>query len=224
MEVLRVILTATSSFLALFIIAKIMGKKQIAQLEFVDYVVGISIGSIAAQMAVDSQIPQYHFLIAMALYAALDFIINLLSRKSIKIRKLLQGTPLILVYNGKLNYENLVKSKLDLNQFLSMCREKNFFDVNDIAYCIFETDGQLSILPKENASPTTCGDMNLDKEKSSLSIDFIMDGRIIENALKEAGKDKKWLLSKLGMSEEEVKSVALASYDKKNDDVIAHYK
>jgi uncharacterized membrane protein YcaP (DUF421 family) len=224
MEVLRVILTATSSFLALFIIAKIMGKKQIAQLEFVDYVVGISIGSIAAQMAVDSQIPQYHFLIAMALYAALDFIINLLSRKSIKIRKLLQGTPLILVYNGKLNYENLVKSKLDLNQFLSMCREKNFFDVNDIAYCIFETDGQLSILPKENASPTTCGDMNLDKEKSSLSIDFIMDGRIIENALKEAGKNKKWLLSKLGMSEEEVKSVALASYDKKNDDVIAHYK
>lgn len=221
---MRVILTATSSFLALFIIAKIMGKKQIAQLEFVDYVVGISIGSIAAQMAVDSQIPQYHFLIAMALYAALDFIINLLSRKSIKIRKLLQGTPLILVYNGKLNYENLVKSKLDLNQFLSMCREKNFFDVNDIAYCIFETDGQLSILPKENASPTTCGDMNLDKEKSSLSIDFIMDGRIIENALKEAGKDKKWLLSKLGMSEEEVKSVALASYDKKNDDVIAHYK
>ena len=139
-----------------------MGKKQIAQLEFVDYVVGISIGSIAAQMAVDSQIPQYHFLIAMALYAALDFIINLLSRKSIKIRKLLQGTPLILVYNGKLNYENLVKSKLDLNQFLSMCREKNFFDVNDIAYCIFETDGQLSILPKENASPTTCGDLNLD--------------------------------------------------------------
>lgn len=221
---MRVILTATSSFLALFIIAKIMGKKQIAQLEFVDYVVGISIGSIAAQMAVDSQIPQYHFLIAMALYAALDFIINLLSRKSIKIRKLLQGTPLILVYNGKLNYENLVKSKLDLNQFLSMCREKNFFDVNDIAYCIFETDGQLSILPKENASPTTCGDMNLDKEKSSLSIDFIMDGRIIENALKEAGKNKKWLLSKLGMSEEEVKSVALASYDKKNDDVIAHYK
>ena len=107
---MRVILTATSSFLALFIIAKIMGKKQIAQLEFVDYVVGISIGSIAAQMAVDSQIPQYHFLIAMALYAALDFIINLLSRKSIKIRKLLQGTPLILVYNGKLNYENLVKS------------------------------------------------------------------------------------------------------------------
>lgn len=224
MEALRVILTAAASFLALFIIAKIMGKKQIAQLEFVDYVVGISIGSIAAQMAVDNEIPQYHFLIAMAMYALLDFILNLLSRKCIKLRKVLQGTPLILVYDGKLIYENLVKSKLDLNQFLSLCREKNFFDVNDIAYCIFETNGDLSILPKANASPITCGDMNLEKEKPALSIDFIMDGRIIENALREAGKDKEWLLEKLGIREDEVKTIALATYDRKNDEVKLHYK
>lgn len=224
MEALRVVLTGAASFLALFIIAKIMGKKQIAQLEFVDYVVGISIGSIAAQMAVDGEIPQYHFLIAMAMYALLDFILNLLSRKCIKLRKVLQGTPLILVYDGKLIYENLVKSKLDLNQFLSLCREKNYFDVNDIAYCIFETNGQLSILPKANASPTTCGDMNLEKGKPALSIDFVMDGRIIENALREAGKDKQWLLEKLGISEEEVKSIALATYDRENDDIIVHRK
>lgn len=225
MEVIRVFLTAASSFLSLFIIAKIMGKKQIAQLEFVDYVVGISIGSIAAQMAVDSEIPHYHFLIAMGLYAALDFLANLLSRKSIKLRKFLKGKPLVLVYDGKLDYQNLVKSKLDINEFMALCREKDFFDINDIAYCLFETNGQVSILPKKEASPTTCGDLNLEKEPPALSIDFIMDGRIIEPALKEAGKDKKWLLQKLNIKdEEEIKSIALATYDRKNDTVIAHKK
>ena len=224
-DFLQMLFTSTFSFIVLFIISKLMGKKQIAQLDFVDYVVGISIGSIAAQMAIDSEIPYYHFVTAMVIYLILDLIITYSSKKSVKLRKLFKGKPLILIYNGKLIYENIKKSKLDLNDFLAMCRKKDFFNINDIAYCVFETNGELSILPKSYAAPIVCGDMNITKTQEELSKDFVMDGKIIESSLKQKGKTKQWLYERLKLkSIKNIDDILLASYDKTNDDLIVYLK
>lgn len=224
-EFLNVFFTAALSFVALFIIAKIMGKKQISQLDFIDYAVGISIGSIAAQMATDASIPFYHYLAAMSIYMLLDIIVAYLSVKSIWFRKIFRGKHVLLINDGKLLYENLSKSKLDLSELLAMCRAKDYFNINDIAFCIFETNGDISILPKSHATPLVSGDMNISTKRPYLSIDFILDGQIIDNAIKQAGKTKAWLLDKLKeKSADNLENIALVNYNIEKDDISIYYK
>ncbi|MBO7390042.1 MAG: DUF421 domain-containing protein, partial [Clostridia bacterium] len=142
--ILRVVIFSVSSFLFLFIVTKIMGKKQIAQLSFLDYVIGISLGSIAAEMATDPERPFYHFFIAMTIYLVMDILLTLVARKGTFLKKFLRGRPLILVEEGRINYKNLTRSKLDINDLLSLCRAKGYFDLRDVRYVIFETSGDIS--------------------------------------------------------------------------------
>lgn len=110
MEVVKVILHALLAFFILFVISKILGKKQVAQLEFTDYVIGISIGSIAAQMAIDPKIPYYHFIVGMAIFGLVDLLITIVSRKATVLNKIFKGVPIILVDKGNLVYKNLKKA------------------------------------------------------------------------------------------------------------------
>lgn len=126
-NVLNVSLQSLMAFAILFIISKILGKKQVAQLEFSDYVVGISIGSIAAAMAVEPDIPFYHFIIAMVLFGGLDLFLTLIARKSNFLKSAIKGRPLIIIEDGKLNFKNIKKSKLDLNEIMAQCRNKGYF-------------------------------------------------------------------------------------------------
>ncbi|MDD4002954.1 MAG: DUF421 domain-containing protein [Clostridia bacterium] len=225
MKTLQVLGIAALSFAALFLIAKIMGKKQLSQLEFIDYVVGISIGSTAAQMSADTSTPFYHYLISMGVYLALDVLITLISRKTFKLKGFFKGMPLVLINDGKLLYENLKKSKLDINELLALCRIKNYFNINDIAFCIFETNGEISVLPKSHATPVVSGDMNIKKEHPNLSIDFIIDGAIISHALREAGKSKAWLLEKLKEKNAyKLEDIALVNFDIQKDDIAVYFK
>ena len=222
--ILRVVVFSTSSFLFLFIVTKIMGKKQIAQLSFLDYVIGISLGSIAAEMATDPERPFYHFFIAMAIYLVLDLVLTLVARKGTFLKKFLRGRPLILVEKGKINYRDLTRSKLDINDLLSLCRAKGYFDLRDVAYVIFETSGDVSILPTSRAVNAKSVDLGVTPPPPSLSKDVVEDGRIVERALEDIGKDKSWLLSRLGIEEESVIEIALATYYEDADELIVQRK
>ena len=223
--VVRVVIFSVSSFLFLFVVTKIMGKKQIAQLSFLDYVIGISLGSIAAEMATDPERPFYHFFIAMAIYLALDISLTLIARKGTILKKFIRGRPLILVDQGKINYRNLMRSKLDINDLLSMCRAKGYFDLRNVAYVVFETSGEVSILPAPDAVVAKSVEVGTMPPPPSLSKDVVEDGKIIEEALSQIGKDKTWLLSRLGVSDEkQLKTIALATYYAEEDDVKIHYK
>ena len=124
-EILKIVIFSIISVVYLFIISKILGKKQIAQLEFIDYVIGISIGSIAAEMATDlNETPFYHYLIAMTTFFLFDVLITFLGRKGFRLKNFLKGKPIMVIYEGKINYRNLKKSKLDVNELCSLCREK----------------------------------------------------------------------------------------------------
>lgn len=221
-----ILINSVVSFAFLFIISKLLGKKQIAQLEFIDYAVGISLGSIAAEMATSTDVPFYYYLIAMAIFFALAFIISVVGRKSTFFKRLLKGKPMAVIYDGKINYKQLERSKIDVNDLLSMLREKGYFDIEDVAYAIFETSGQLSVLPKGNQRPIVAEDLGEDKIKQAeLSNVLIVDGAVSYSGLSEANKSVKWLMDKLKLkNEDDFNNIILATYDSANDKVNVHNK
>lgn len=219
----RVLLYSVVGFAFLFVIAKILGKKQIAQLDFLDYIIGISLGSIAADMAFDIERPIWYYLVAMGVFAVLDLMCSVLGRKNNFFKRVFVGKPLILVENGRLNYRNLNRSKLSLNEFLSLCREKGYFDLDTIAYCIFETSGKLSVLPKEGMQAATAMDVGVvAPTPAALSKDVVMDGRVVQACLAQLGKDEAWLQSMLGGVP--IRDIALAYYVAEEDVVRVHTK
>lgn len=192
MDFIKLILTSLLSIISLFLIAKIMGHKQVAQLDFFDYINGITIGSIAAELATDLETP-WKSLIAMMIYGIVAIGLSLVTNKFPKLRKYVNGSPTILMNDGKIYRKNMKKAKLDLSEFLTMCREQGYFDLNDIQTAIFEYNGKLTILPKSANRPVTPSDMKLQPEPEHINTEIIMDGRIMGENLKRMGLDLKWL-------------------------------
>ncbi len=211
----RVLIQSASSFVVLVIISKFLGKKQVAQLELIDYVVGISIGSIAAQMAVDPEIPYYHFIAAMAVYGVLSLALTFVGRKSPFLKRTLKGGPLIIINKGEIDYKTLKKSKLDIDEVVSMCRIKGFFSLKEINYCIFEPNGDFSIMPKADNLPTIKKDLNIKEESGTVAVHLIVDGKINKKALKQLGEKPEWVVKKAKVqSKEQIKNIMLLSYFK----------
>ena len=192
MPVLTLCLTTVGSFAVLFLSAKIIGHKQIAQLDFFDYITGITIGSIAAEMATELEEP-WKPLVAMVIYGGITLSLSLISSHFPRSRKYLNGTPTILLDHGKLYYENLKKARLDLSEFLVMCRQQGYFDLTTIQTAIFEYNGKLTILPVTTQRPVTPQDMDLNPDQELIFTELIMDGRILEDNLHRMGLDRTWL-------------------------------
>lgn len=192
MNFLTLCLTALGSFVALFLVAKWIGHKQIAQLDFFDYINGITIGSIAAEMATELEKP-WKPLTAMVIYGGITVLLSFISSRFPRSRKYLNGTPTILLDHGKLYRENLKKAKLDLSEFLVMCRQQGYFDLTTIETAIFEYNGKLTILPVSDQRPATPKDLALSPQQELLFTELIMDGRILEGNLKRMGLDLTWL-------------------------------
>ena len=196
MDWITVCLTSIFSYISLFLLTRLMGHKQISQLDFFDYINGITIGSIAAEFATELENP-WKPLIAMIIYAFATLLLGVFARKSPRARKYLNGTSRILMNNGKLYRENLKKAKLDINEFLVMCREQGYFDLSSIQTALFEYNGKLSILPTSSRRPTIPEDFQLNPEQEPLFAEIIMDGEIIEKNLQSIGFDLNWLSNQL---------------------------
>ncbi len=225
--IVKVVIFSLSSVVYLFVLSKLLGKKQIAQLDFIDYVMGISIGSIAAEMATDtSQNPFYYYIIAMGIFFLFDVFVTLIARKGTGLKHFFKGKPATVIYEGKLNYKALNKCGIDVNDVISMCREKGYFNINDVAYAVFETSGKLSVLPKGHMRPTVAEDLRqLNIEQASLPIYLVVDGEVSYSSLSEIDKDEKWLMEKLQInSTKELKQILLAIYDEQTRQVVLHKK
>ena len=221
-----VLINSFVAFVYLFVISKILGKKQIAQLEFIDYTVGISLGSIAAEMATNTETPFYFFLIAMTIFFALALLVAVVGRKNTFLKRILKGKPLTLIYDGKINYKSLKKSKIDVNDLLSMLREKNYFDIADVAYAVFEPSGELSVMPVGAQKPVVINDIDKSAvEKAELTNILIADGAVSYSGLSEIGKDMDWLFRRLKIdTKQDLKNIILATYDEKTDKFAVHRK
>lgn len=205
MQILMVILRSLVAITALFIISRITGERQISQLTFYDYIVGITIGSIAA-MAVETDISLWLVLAAMLVFGGFTLLLSFLTTKSVVMRRLFTGVPHVMIYNGKIIKKNLKKHFYDINDLLLMCRVKGYYDVSQIQCAVMETNGELSVLPKAEYHPVTPNDLKQPVKGEFLLYNLIIDGKLLKNNLKAYGKDEKWLKSKL--KEQKVNSVS----------------
>lgn len=196
MDVIRVILSALLSVASLFFIAKLMGHKQVAQLDFFDYISGITIGSVAAELATELETP-WKPLIALAVYGLASVLLRVLTSKFPKTRKFINGTPTILMDSGKLYRKNLKKAKLELSEFLLLCREMGYFDLNEIQTAVFESNGKLSVLPKAANRPATPQDLKITAKEAHIGTEVILDGRVMSDNLSRMGKNEAWLEKQL---------------------------
>lgn len=196
MNEIKIVLLALGSALVLFLMTKLMGNKQISQLTMFDYVIGITIGSIAAEMATDLETP-LHSVIALVVYGLLAFVISLVVQKFAKARKIIDGRAWILLDGGKLYRENFKKARLDLNEFLTTCRVEGYFDLRQVQTAVMECNGKISFLPTEAGRPATPSDLGQNPPQTHAMITVIMDGHILRHNLRLAGKDEIWLKRQL---------------------------
>ncbi|MTI83056.1 MAG: DUF421 domain-containing protein [Firmicutes bacterium] len=188
---------ALGSFIFLFVLTRLMGKEQIAQLTFFDYIVGITIGSIAATLTTTPQDPFLPGLLGLVIWGLLPILIGLITLKWVPIRKIMEGEPVVIIQNGKIDEEVMTKQRLNYDDLLMLLREQKVFNIHDVENALYERDGQLSIQLKSQQQPATPKDLNLSTQYKGLPTTIIEDGIILTNRLKEVSLSKDWLLKKL---------------------------
>lgn len=196
MELANIAFTAILSIIVLFLLTKLMGNKQVSQLSMFDYIIGISIGSIAAECAFEDEHPE-RMVVAMVIYALSAYLVSIVTGKSTKLRKLLIGRPLILFDNGKLYRENFKKSRIDISDFLTQCRNQGVFDLTKLKTAVFECNGSVSLLLADPDRPLTPSDLELTPDQEKLMVNVILDGHINHENLAYAGKEQVWLEKQL---------------------------
>jgi uncharacterized membrane protein YcaP (DUF421 family) len=213
-EIIYTAVLALGSVVTLFILTKLMGYRQMSQMSMFDYVNGITIGSIAAEMATSLDENFMQPLTAMIVYAAAAIFLSLISSKLLAARRIIEGTPLILLNHGELYRENFKKAKIDVSEFLVQCRVSGYFDISKLETAILEGNGKISFLPKVSDRPMTPNDMNLSPQQDYMVANVILDGKLMEENLKHTGKDEKWLLNQIkGQGASGIEDVLLATCD-----------
>lgn len=218
MEIIKVILTSLLSIGAMFVITRLIGHKQVAQLDLFDYINGITIGSIAAELATELQRPLIP-LIAIAVYGGVGVLLGRLTMIFPKTRRFINGMPTVLLSGGKLYRENLKAARLDLSEFLLLCREEGYFDIDEIETAVFESNGRLSVLAKAEKRPLTPETAGLGVSgQEEIGAEVIMDGKIMIEALLRAGRDERWLKKQLRQRGfKDARRILLGIYHRKKD-------
>lgn len=213
LDLLYILCTSVGSLLMLFILTKLMGNKQMSQLSLFDYIVGITIGSIAAEMATNLEEFEKP-LLAMIVYALISILISYANYKSIALRRFLTGKSLVLFEDGKLYEGNLKKARIDVNEFLMQCRNQGYFNIATLQTAVLEPNGKISFLPLSDQRPATPKDMNITPPKEKPTINVVIDGQILHENLMFAGKNEEWLNKQLKSQHvQSVSDIFLATCD-----------
>ncbi|MBR0427586.1 MAG: DUF421 domain-containing protein [Clostridia bacterium] len=214
MEILKISGLSLGSIIVLFILTKMVGQREMSGLSIFDFTIAITIGSIAAEMATSLEDNFMQPLIAMVIYAIVTLLISFINMKSVKLRPIFSGKTLILYDNGTLFKENFKKAKIDLNEFLSQSRTNGYFNLSDIKTALLEENGKISFLPYSDKRPANASDFNIKPNEDSINTNLILDGKVMEENLKELKLDKLWLneaLQKQGITK--IDNIFLATYD-----------
>ncbi len=196
-EVLVVIVRSIIAFFSLLIFAKILGKQQISQLTFFDYVLGITIGSIASELTVDLESRAWAHWIGLFSWAALGFLMEYVTLKWRYAAKFIEGEPTIVIMNGKVMENALRKMKYNVSDIMELLRVKDVFDLNEVDFAIIEPNGQLSVLRKPQYESIKAKDLKIKNKPSGISTELIYDGVLNEENLKQLNKNKNWLEKQL---------------------------
>lgn len=210
----EILLRTLFTIAILLVLTKIDGAKQISQLSFFDYVIGITAGSVAAVMCVDQDVSIWASSLALALFMLSGALFSFLSQKSIFCRRVLEGNPIFIVAKGEILYEGLKKARFSVNDMMRELRSQGYFDITEINYAILETNGNVSVMPKALSRPATNEDEGNNVQDDKVRADVIIDGKVMKGNLKAFGKNEQWLITTLhtqGIAK--IKDVSLASLD-----------
>lgn len=215
MDFLYIVILSFVSIAVLFILTKLSGSRQISEMSFFDYVIGITIGSIAAEMATDIDLEWWKGITAMTIYALTGILLSFISQKSISARKFISGQPIILIEKGKILRKNLFKAKIEINDLLTSARNNGYFNLADIEYAIMETTGKISFMPIAQKRQLTPKDFNFAPMADGLYINVIIDGKIIKKDLKNARITENELKAQLKDRGVKAENILLATIDNK---------
>lgn len=196
-EALSVIPRSLLALTVLFIITRLIGRKQVSELSLFDYVIGISIGNFAAETTMNFEGQFVNGIVAVVTFGVVAYLVSIITMKSIILRRFLIGSPIVVIQDGKILERSMKKLRIDVNDLLEQIRNGGYFDLNQVAYAIMETNGKLSILPKGEYQPVINKDMNIKVDKASVCSNAVIDGHVMKNNLEGIGKDEEWLLHEL---------------------------
>ncbi len=180
-------------YLALILVLRLMGKRQVGQMEPSELVVAMLLADLASIPMQDITMPMYYGLIPIFTVLGLELLLSVLTLRSIKLRKLLCGKPVILIENGKLLQENMRKTRISIDELTGMLRQKDVLELSTVQYAILETDGELSVFPFPKDRPATAKEAGIQARKQSLPVTVVSDGRLLTKNLQKAKKDARWV-------------------------------
>ena len=209
-------------YLVLIAVIRLMGKRQIGQMEPSEFVVTMLVANLASIPMQDSGIPLFSGLVPILTVLGLELVLAVLSLRSVWIRKLLCGKPVILIENGNILQANLRKTRITLDELTGHLRQKDVLDLKSVQYAILETNGELSVFPYPKERPASAKEAGIPARKQYLPLTLISDGVVMAENMKKAGKNGAWLEKILQQHGAEVKDTWLLTVD--GSDKVVFYR
>ncbi len=198
-------------YLAVLVIVRLTGKREIGQLSSFDFVVAIILAELAAIPMESTEIPIWHGIIPIVTLGLLEVGFSYLTLINRPLRKILYGSPQVVIENGRLLKHEMRSSRYNLDDLLSQLREKGFYDIEDVEYAILETSGRLSVIPRSQKRPVTPDDLGISTKYEGLPTVLVMDGDVMKENLSKVNLDEEWLKEKLAEKGLHPKKVLLAT-------------
>ena len=200
-------------YLALILVIRLMGKRQIGQMEPTEFVVTMLVANLASIPMEDGGVPLLSGLLPMLVVLGMELVLAGLSMKSLWVRKLLCGKPVILIENGRILQDNLRKTRVTMDELTGHLREKDVLDLGAVQYAILETNGNLSVFPYPGERPATAREAGVQTQQQYLPLTVVSDGVVMGHNLKIAGKNEAWLEKQLKKQKATLKETWLLTVD-----------
>lgn len=196
-KIISTVIRSTVAYIVILILARLIGRKLISRITFFDFVVGVTLGSLAVHISLGNETSEAEGIASAITITLLVLLTDLLNNKSYLFRKIEEGTPIVLISKGEFLEHNMAKAKISITKLLMLLRQKDIFDIESVNYAIIENDGQLSVLLKAERMPVSAYDLNIKKPENELPVDVIVDGKIIRENLNASKYSENWLKKQL---------------------------
>ena len=199
-------------YIVVLIVMRLMGKREIGQLQPFELAISIMIADLAATPMAETGIPITNGIIPILGLLVMHLTISMLNIKSTKAREIICGKPTLLICRGKIDQRTLKKERFTINDLEERLRDNNIFNIGDVEYAILETSGQVTVIPKPNKRPTIPEDFNIEPQYEGITYDLVVDGKVMYENLKKIGKNYAWLqkqAEKFGIKPEEALIVTI---------------
>ena len=210
---LIVFLRSIVLYIIVLIVMRLMGKREIGQLQPFELAIAIMIADLAAVPMAETGIPISNGIIPILGLLVMHLIISFLNLKSMKIREILCGKPAILIYRGKIDEKVLKKERFTLNELQERQRSSNVVNLGDVEYAILETSGQVTVIQKPDKRTTIPKDFNITPEYEGIPYDLVVDGKVMYKNLKTIGKDYNWLKKQVNKFNMEPEEALIVTFD-----------